>query len=159
MPGFESLETVEAGQNQRRNVSRTWVLHRSEEGEHLPEVLGYYTLTLGGVARESLPESTAKKLPRYPVPVVIIGRLAVDERARRLRIGERLLVDAQARALAVADQAGCVGIIVDAKDAGAVAFYEHYGYEVLDQVDVTTGREWPKRMFLPMSTIRLAHQG
>src|SRR5262245_8702927 len=142
---------AQAGQNQRRNVSRTWVLRRSGHEDDLPEVLGFYTLTLGGVERQTLPAAIAKKLPRYPAPVVIIGRLAVDERARRRRIGERLLVDAHARAVEIADQAGGVGIIVDAKDAGAVAFYAHYGYEILEHAE---GAQWPKRMFLPMQTLR-----
>lgn len=84
---------TQAGQNQRRNVSRTWVLERTAEGPDLPRVLGFYTVTLGAVERETLPDARRKKLPRYPVPVVIIGRLAVDERARGRRMGERLLPD------------------------------------------------------------------
>jgi GNAT superfamily N-acetyltransferase len=145
----------QAGQNQRRNVSRTWVLRRSTEEGDLPVVLGFYTLTLGAVERESLPEKVGKKLPRYPVPVVIIGRLAVDERARRRRVGERLLLDAQARALEIADSAGGIGVIVDAKDPDAAAFYGRYGYQILEHSEQ---REWPKRMFLAMKTILAAHE-
>jgi GNAT superfamily N-acetyltransferase len=108
------------------------------------------------VERESLPAAIAGKLPRYPVPVVLIGRLAVDERARRQRVGERLLLDAHDRALAIAAQGGAVGVIVDAKDANAVGFYEHYGYEALEDSEAASVSEWPRRMFLPMQTLRLA---
>lgn len=145
----------QAGQNQRRNVSRTWVLQRSGEEHELPAVLGFYTLTLGAVERESLPPKVGRKLSRYPVPVVIIGRLAVDERVRGRRIGERLLLDAQARALEIAEYAGGVGIIVDAKDASAAGFYEHYGYEVLEHAGSHDG---PKRMFQAMTTLREAYE-
>jgi len=147
---------TQAGQNQRRDVSRTWVLRRSDGEKDLPAVLGFYTLTLGAVERQTLPPAIAKKLPRYPSPVLIIGRLAVDERVRRRRIGERLLVDAQARALRIAEHAGGVGVIVDAKDAVAVAFYERYGYEVLEKAEAHV---WPKRMFQAMQTLRVAHDG
>jgi len=144
-----------AGQNQRKNVSRTWVLRNSSAEGDLPEVLGFYTLTLGAVRRESLPETIGKRLPGYPVPVVIVGRLAVDERARGRHLGERLLLDAQARALEISEQAGGVGVVVDAKDAAAVAFYRHYGYEILESAE---GREWPRRMFLALKTLRAAYE-
>lgn len=144
---------TQAGQNQRRNVSRTWVLERTGEGADLPPILGFYTVTLGAAERGTLPDTLRKKLPRYPLPVVIIGRLAVDERARGRRIGERLLLDAHERILGVAENAGGIGVIVDAKDSKAAAFYAHYGYEPLDGGE-STGR--PRRMFLPLQTIRAA---
>jgi GNAT superfamily N-acetyltransferase len=157
--GVEPLDRffrTQAGQNQRKNVSRTWVLRRTAEKSTLPDVLGFYTLTLGSVERETLPSAMAGKLPRYPVPVVLIGRLAVDERARRQRIGERLLLDAHDRALAIAAQGGAVGVIVDAKDGAAAAFYGHYGYEVVEVSTAANISGWPQRMFLPMQTLLAA---
>lgn len=154
VPALDDFFTTHAGQNQRRNVSRTWVLQRDDGDSTAPSVLGFYTLTLGAVERETLPHRLGKKLPRYPVPVVVIGRLAVDKRARGNRCGERLLVDAQARAIKIAGQAGSVGIVVDAKDSAAVGLYAHYGFEVLEHSEQRT---WPKRMFLPMDTVRAAH--
>ena len=153
VPPLDKFFRTQAGQNQRKNVSRTWVLRRTAEAATLPEVLGFYTLTLGSVERETLPSAMAGKLPRYPVPVVIIGRLAVDERARRQRVGERLLLDAHDRALAIAAQGAAVGVIVDAKDDNAVAFYGHYGYQVVDHSRVGDSSAWPRRMFLPMQTL------
>ncbi len=153
--GVEPLDKffrTQAGQNQRKNVSRTWVLRRSAAELTLPEVLGFYTLTLGSVERETLPNAIGGKLPRYPVPVVIVGRLAVDERVRRKGVGERLLLDAHDRALVISAQGGAVGVIVDAKDAAAVAFYGHYGYELVEESGTETSA---RRMFLPMQTLRL----
>jgi hypothetical protein len=138
-----------AGQNERRGVGRTWVVRRPEDRPDLLEVIGFYTLALGSLARESLPEGEAKRLPRYPLPVVLIGRLARDRRATGLRVGERLLLDAHARTLAIADQAGCVGVIVDAKDDDAASLYAHFGYLTL-----AGEKAWPRRMFLPIATIR-----
>jgi hypothetical protein len=138
-----------AGQNQRQDVGRTWVLRRPADQPDRPAVLGFYTLALGALTRESLSDAQAKKLPRYPLPVALIARLARDLRAGGLRAGERLLVDAHARVLTVAEHAGCVGVIVDAKDAEAEGFYAHYGYQTL--VGQPT---WPKRMYLPIATLR-----
>jgi hypothetical protein len=142
-----------AGQNQRAGVSRTWVLRRQSTQSALPPVLGYYTLTLAAITSEDLPSVSArKKMPRYPLPVALIGRLARDGRAPGLRLGERLLVDAHARALAVSDQAGCIGVVVDAKDAEAERFYLRYGYERLTSAGGT--EKWPVRLYIAMETVR-----
>jgi predicted N-acetyltransferase YhbS len=85
----------------------------------------------------------AKKLPRYPMPVALIGRLAVDERARGRRLGETLLIDAAAIV-------GCIGIIVDAKDDGAERFYSKYDFVTVH------AEEWQRRMFLPIGTAKAA---
>jgi predicted N-acetyltransferase YhbS len=92
----------------------------------------------------------AKKLPRYPMPVALIGRLAVDERARGRRLGEMLLIDAVRRVVDAAVIVGCIGIIVDAKDEGAEQFYAKYDFVTVH------AEEWPRRMFLPMETAKAA---
>lgn len=92
----------------------------------------------------------AGKLPKYPLPVALIGRLAVDERAQGRRIGERLLIDAMRRVVDAAELVGCVGIIVDAKDESAEAFYVKY-----DLVSLAT-EGWPHRMFIALATVRAA---
>lgn len=79
-----------------------------------------------------------------------VGRLAVEERATGHRLGEKLLLDALARVVDAAEILGCLGVIVDAKDAAAEAFYTKY-----DFVTVEDGR-WPRRMFLPMEVARSA---
>ncbi|HYO64953.1 MAG TPA: GNAT family N-acetyltransferase, partial [Archangium sp.] len=137
-------------------MSHTWVLRRPEDRPELPLVLGFYTLTLGAIERESLPPEVTRRLPHYPLPAILIGRLARDERVRGQGIGERLLADAHLRALTVNAQAGGVVVIVDAKDPPASGFYARFGYAPLLQVQPAPAPrpEWPRRMFLPIATLR-----
>jgi GNAT superfamily N-acetyltransferase len=97
----------------------------------------------------SLPSKLRRGLPKYPLPVALIGRLAVDARAKGRSFGRLLLSDAIARIEAVAESVGCFGVIVDAKDEDAVGFYSKYSFSVVDPSE-----PFPKRMFLPMATIK-----
>src|SRR5438067_13740084 len=74
-PSLDRFLKESARQNQDKDVSRTFVLVRQGEAR----VYGYYTLAAGQIERESLPPKVSKKLPRYPVPVAVLGRLAVDQ--------------------------------------------------------------------------------
>jgi GNAT superfamily N-acetyltransferase len=67
------------------------------------EIAGYYTLVVGQVAHEEAPERLAKGLPRHPVPVIILARLAVDRAWQGKRLGAALVVDAMRRVLQAAD--------------------------------------------------------
>lgn len=137
--------------NDQAGIGRAYVLTRSPgDDEVLPRVLGFYTLSMASVASGGLASALAKKLPRYPMPVALIGRLAVDERARGRRIGERLLIDALRRAVDAAELLGCLGVIVDAKDSDAERFYEKYDFTTLHS------EGWPRRMFLAIATARAA---
>ncbi len=152
MEALDAFFRSQAGQNQRRDASRTWVLPRPEGTSELPPILGYYTLSLGTLERETLPPEVGKRLPRYPIPVIILGRLAVDLRARGRGYGARLLDDAHLRALAINAQGGGLAVVVDAKDEAAERFYRHYQYEPL--VQQRAGLPWPRRLLLPIATIR-----
>jgi predicted GNAT family N-acyltransferase len=79
-----------ATQYQRRDLARTYVAVLPPDAK----VLGYYTLSSGAVDLGALPDDARKKLPRHPVPVGLLGRLAVDLTARGQRLGETLLLDA-----------------------------------------------------------------
>ena len=74
-----------------------------------------------------------------------MGRLAVDQSYRGLRLGERLLIDALRRSLAASQAIASVAVIVDAKDQTGVAFYLRYGF--------ISFPDQPLRLFLPMKTI------
>ncbi len=90
-------------------------------------VAGYYTLAAGSVLLSDMPQSLAKKLPRYPdVPVARLGRLAVDARFHGRKLGAALLWDAIERA--ARSEVVVYGVVVDAKDGEAVTFYEHHGF-------------------------------
>jgi predicted GNAT family N-acyltransferase len=110
------------------------------------QVLGYYTLSACTINVEQVPPELAKRLPRYPqLPVTLLGRLARDERARGKGAGDFLLMDALSRALQATDTVASMAIVVDAKDAKAEAFYQAFGFTVV--------QNQPRRLFLAMSVI------
>jgi predicted GNAT family N-acyltransferase len=109
-------------------------------------VLGYYTLSASVITADELPDKLAKKLPRYPqLPVVLLGRLAVDQGCRGRGIGEFILMDALHRSLKSAADIAAMAVVVDAKDVGAASFYQHFGFAQLQRR--------PGRLFLPMKTV------
>src|SRR5581483_919025 len=109
-----------AGQNQFRHyVGVTYVA--VDEGK----VLGFATVAPGHIEVEDFPAAVRKKLPRYPLPILRLARLAVDRSAQSLGLGKQLLRFAFQLAKAMADEFGCAGVVVDAKP-DAVAFYEKY---------------------------------
>src|SRR5207249_1983008 len=82
-----------ATQYERRDIARTYVAVAPRQ--HL--VLGYYTLSSGSVAFASIPDEVSKKIPRHPLPVALLGRLAVDQSVQGQRLGATLLLDALKR--------------------------------------------------------------
>jgi GNAT superfamily N-acetyltransferase len=133
-----------AGQYEKRNIGRTYVATRPGEAR----VLGYYTLSSGAVPIENLPEPSARKLPRHPVPTILLGRLAVDREVHGQGLGEALLVDALGRALDFSETLGVHAVEVVAIDERARAFYERYGFLTL--IDD------PLHLYLPIASIRNA---
>jgi predicted GNAT family N-acyltransferase len=133
------------------------VLRRPGNDLNLPQVLGFYTLALGTLEKRVLPEDLAKGLAHYPIPVTIIGRLARHLRVRGQGYGERLLLDAHERVLAISEQAGCFAIVVDAKDSAAAAFYKAFGYVPLEASSRET-QAWPQRMIQSLNIIRAEHE-
>lgn len=116
-----------ARQNQDENIGRTYVATRPSD----PRVMGFFTLTVASVHRDDLTAADARRLPRYPVPVARLGRLAVDKSARGLGLGRELLLHAMAVSLRVADIIGVFAFEAHAKDAEARRFYEHHGLQRL----------------------------
>ena len=112
------------------------------------KILGYYTLSASSISHSDMPEVLAKKLPRYPIPAVLIGRMATDESARSegLRVGSKLLIHALKQALVAADAIGVLCVIVDAKPE-AVSFYTRFGFQQLMEDDEC-------RLYLSVQTIR-----
>ena len=90
-------------------------------------VIGFYTLAASGVSLADLPDEVTRKMPRYPlVPVIRMGRLAIDHRFQGQSYGGILLADAMARA--AHSGVGAFAMVVDAKDRVAGAFYTHHGF-------------------------------
>jgi ribosomal protein S18 acetylase RimI-like enzyme len=108
-------------------------------------IIGFLTLSLCEIRAEKLTEELAKKYPSI-VSGVKLARLAVDKNWQRQGIGEILMVEAMKRAIVIADNAGIIGLLVDAKDEKAKNYYLRYGFVSL--------KDNPLEMFLPLSTVR-----
>jgi GNAT superfamily N-acetyltransferase len=107
-------------------------------------VAGYYCLSTGGVARESVPRKIRHGLPRL-VPVMVLGRLAVDVNYQGRGIGRGLLKDALLRTLQVSRQVGVRALLVHAIDDKAKAFYAAHGF-----IEFPAGA---RTLYLPVETI------
>ena len=142
--GVEELDTYlkrRAGQDVRRRVARVFIC--VEEGES--RILGFYTLSALSVDVGSLPEDAARKLPKHPVPVALIGRLAVAQDAQAQGIGQILLADAVKRTVSVSQEIAVYALVVDANDARARTFYEGFGFLPLP--------DQQRRLFLPLASV------
>ncbi|MES2041586.1 MAG: GNAT family N-acetyltransferase [Pseudomonadota bacterium] len=127
-------------QDIRRRVTACFVATES-----IGQIAGYYTLASSSVVLTSLPADAQKKLPRYPsVPVVRLGRLAVDNSFAGKGVGGVLLADALERSATA--QIAAYALVVDAKDAAAAGFYQHFGFIAL--------QDTPLSLFLPLDSVR-----
>lgn len=148
--GIESLNDFlkrYALQNLRKNVNVT-IVTVSEDNPK--KILGYYSVSMAQVNFENLPTDLAKGIPRYPVPAMRIGRLAVDRATQGAGLGGELLRHALYRALELSREVGTCIVLVDALDENAKGFYERYGFVSL--VDL------PLSLVLPMETISEARR-
>lgn len=140
-PALDDFIRTRVSQYEKRRLGKTFVA--VSEGEK--RVIGYYTLAAGAVAFEHLPTEASRKLPKHPIPVILLARLAVDQSAQGKRLGEGLLLDALERSRELSDNLGAHAVKVDALDDSAVAFYVKYGFApLLDN---------PKHLYLPLATI------
>lgn len=109
--------------NHQNRAARTYVVTRAHR------VVGYYTLAAGSVQRDETPPRVAKGLANYPVPIILLARLAVDRSEQGHGLGRALLKNALLRSVKAADLIGCRAVLVHAKDEAAVAFYRKFGFE------------------------------
>lgn len=112
-----------AMKNQHLNASRTFVI--CLEGSE--RVVGYYSIATGSVSHTDVGRSLRHNMPD-PVPVILLGRLAVDVTTQGQRFGKWLLNDAVMRISNLASQVGIKAIMVHAIDEQARAFYEYFGF-------------------------------
>ncbi|MBI3944598.1 MAG: GNAT family N-acetyltransferase [Armatimonadetes bacterium] len=142
-PEMDAYLRVYARQNQERDLRRTWVAV-AEAGD--PLVIGYYTLCAHCIRRESIP---IQRLPRYPIPAILLARLAVADTHQGQGVARRLLGDAFRRRVAIADQVGATVLVVDAlnEDVAQRLYLPRRFERTLDN---------PLRLYVPMATIRSA---
>jgi GNAT superfamily N-acetyltransferase len=131
-----------ARQQQDRDFSRTYVVLAEDE----QTVRAYVCVSVGQVGTASFPEQL--KLPRYPVPVLRIGRLAVDRRAQGGQLGRELMRFALKLALELSARVGIHAVVVDAKNAAVVDFYKRLGFAPFQDAALS--------LFLPLATLRQA---
>jgi GNAT superfamily N-acetyltransferase len=117
-----------ATQDIKRDVARVFIASPAAQPE---TIIGFYTLSAASVAATSLPEAWRKKMPRYPVPVALLGRLAVHRQFCGQGLGAILLADACKRIAAASATLAVAALVVDAKTPAAAAFYQHFGFSEL----------------------------
>jgi predicted N-acetyltransferase YhbS len=140
-----------AGQNQfRHHIGTTYV---AVDG---PRIVGYATVAPASVAGVELPATHRRRLPAYPLPVLRLARLAVDQGAQGGGVGRALLRHVLLLALKMAVDFGCVGVVVDAKP-GAVEFYARLGFSPLEVAEgALDAHPAPAALFQPLDLVTAA---
>lgn len=148
--GYDALDAYirqYANQDIKKRVSLVFVACRAGERA----VKGFYTLSAASFRKDDLPTAQARKLPHYPVPAAIIGRLAVDQSCQGQKLGEHLLMDCLDRILQASALIAVHAVIADAKDEKVKAFYEKYGFKAFVNQ--------PLRLFLLVETVKQLQSG
>lgn len=91
-------------------------------------VVGYFSLTVGQVDSLDAPDRICKGMGQYPIPVVILARLAVNRQDQGRGIGVGMLQDAIRRTLLIAEQAGIRAMLTHPIDEEATRFYTRFGF-------------------------------
>lgn len=139
-PILDAYLQRQASQDIRRRVAQVFVAL----GDATGKIAGYYSLSAASFEKDELPPALAKRLPHYPVPAAILGRLAVDCEQQGRGLGETLLLDAIRRVARASATLAVYAIVVDAKNDRALAFYERYGFRAFPSEQ--------RRLFLPLET-------
>lgn len=139
-PSLDEWLKKRALKNQVSGASRCFVVKSNNE------VIAYYTLSAGAIGHETVPKAMKRNMPD-PLPILLLGRLAVDQRYHNQGIGKALLRDAILRAVMVASDAGVVAILVHALSEQAKRFYLSQGF-VVSPIQ-------PMTLFMTLETIRL----
>ncbi|GAB5415740.1 MAG: GNAT family N-acetyltransferase [Congregibacter sp.] len=137
-----------AAKNMALNLNRTFVLpYTTRDTSEKPEVAAYYTLAHQTLVREELPDPS--RLPRYPVPVILLAQLGIDQRFHRQGLGAKTLVYALRHAHQIASNPKglpAIGIVLDVLDHDALAFYQSFDF-FLPLTDN------PMKLFVPTASL------
>lgn len=142
--GYDLLDNYlkrQANQDIKRKLSSCSVLVDEQN-----VVKGYFTLSANSIRRQDLPEELIKKLPPSysDLPVILLGRIAIDKSIQGNGFGENLLLHALKKCLDLSNQLGILAVVVDPIDSKAVSFYKLYGF-----MELPTSN----KMFLLVKTI------
>ena len=130
-PALDEWLKRRALNNHLSGASRTFVVVDDEQ-----RVRGFYALAAGAVVHQMATPSVRRNMPD-PIPVMVLGRLAVDRRSQGIQLGAALLQDAVHRAIAVSQNTGVRALLVQALHEQAKAFYEHYESQELPKHPMT----------------------
>ncbi|MGX2969519.1 GNAT family N-acetyltransferase [Ursidibacter sp. B-7004-1] len=108
--------------NQQNQASRTFVICQENQ------VVGFYALAAGSVSHQFTSGALRRNMPD-PIPVIVLGRLAIDKQHQGKKLGAALLKDVVLRAKAVSDQVGVRALLVHALNEKAKQFYLNYGFQ------------------------------
>jgi GNAT superfamily N-acetyltransferase len=111
-------------QNQKKDAARTYVVTTEEN-----RIVGYYTLVFGSVSAAETTAEISAGLGKYPIPIILLARLAIDVNEKDKGLGKLLLRDALLRAIRASEIAGLRAFLVHAKDETAKKFYEKFGFQ------------------------------
>ena len=142
--GVDSLNTWLgnlANFNEQTGLSRTRLLVNTSGN-----IMGYQSLSAGSIPKEHLPKKHIRRYPGYPIPIILLGRLAVDQKFKGNGYGHALMMDALNETCKATDHVGATALIVDALDDAKDFYVTQFAFR-------ETGNN-PSRLWLPLSTIR-----
>jgi len=133
----------QAKQDVERKLSACFVYETADRNE----IIGYYTLSSASIPQEIIPQEFRKRLPKSysSIPVILLGRIAIDKRSQGKGVGKMLLIDALKRCHSTSYTLGSFAVVVDPIDGHAVKYYQRFGFVELSS---------SKKMFLSMKTIQ-----
>lgn len=135
-----------AWKNDEIGLARTFVAVLKEDHK---KVIGYYTSSMSVIEFPDLPTEVSAGLPAYPIPAMLIGKLAVDESFQGQRIGTKLVLHAYRSAAKISEVVGVYAIKVDAKNEALKKFYiEKCGFYKLQNKELG--------LFIPIAEVREA---
>lgn len=125
-PSLNEWLRSRALKNETTGASRTFVTVEAEAGD----VAGYYCLSASALALEDAPGRVKRNMPS-PIPIILIGRLAVDRRFTGHGLGASLLQDAVLKGIEASRILGARAFLVDALNEDAERFYRRFGFELM----------------------------
>ncbi|SHN91731.1 FIG001353: Acetyltransferase [Bathymodiolus heckerae thiotrophic gill symbiont] len=130
-----------ARQNIKNRINRVFIASPVDSNKI---IAGYYTLSAGSIRVDDLPLAQKRRLPNYPIPIALLGRLAVDKQYQGQRLGAILLADAVQRVEQASEVLAVYAIVVEALNPSVAEFYQGFGFIAF--------ANQPLKFFLPMSS-------
>lgn len=137
-----------ADKNRKLGISSTWVLLEKQppETSEKSAIRAYFTLAYSTAAREKIPLDLS--LPAYPVPVILLARLAVNNPYQGQNLGKKTLVTALRQCVALTDKSlPVLGVVLDVLDSEALSFYQKFNL-------FKPFTDNPMRLFVPLNVLR-----